>query len=88
MKPRSENYNASAKFSCIPGYQFVLLDRMNRLENNTVVGKGSLTTLNSLLADENNEDNVRKIKLKDVLTLSFKCSKNEEWAAQFKMVCR
>ena len=61
---------------------------MNRLKNNTLIEQSSLTTPSGLLEAENIEHSVRKIKLKDLLTLSFKCNKNEEWEAQYKMVCK
>ena len=76
----SQNYNASIKFSCNPGNQFVFLDRQNLIRNNS--------TINDLSHDsENSEKNsINKIKLKDVLTMSFKCSDGEKWISKYKMV--
>ena len=49
---------------------------------------GNESSRNALAS--NSEDNVdksiRKIKLKDVLTISFKCSYGEKWISKYKMV--
>ena len=76
----SQNYNASIKFSCNPGNQFVFLDRQNLIRNNS--------TINDLSPDSeiSEKNSINKIKLKDVLTMSFKCSYDGKWVAVHRMV--
>ena len=37
-------------------------------------------------SEDNVDNSIRKIKLKDVLTMSFKCSYGEKWISKYKMV--
>ena len=75
-----QQYNSTIKFSCNPGHQFVFFDKLDLIRN--------ITNESILLSDSEDQvkNSIRKIKLKDVLTMSFKCSNNEKWIFEYKMV--
>ena len=85
LQPKSEKYNSSAKFSCIPGYQFMFFMDRNIIRNDTNVSSDQYTTSNSL--DGRNIDSLgREIKLRHVRSLIFKCKGDDVWKTLYKKV--
>ena len=85
LQPKSEKYNSSAKFSCIPGYQFMFFMDRNIIRNDTNVSSDQYTTANSL--DGRNIDSFgREIKLRHVRSLIFKCKGDDVWKTLYKKV--
>ena len=85
LQPKSEKYNSSAKFSCMPGYQFMFFTDPNTMKNDTIVSSDQYTSTNSL--DGRNIDGLgRKIKLRHVRSLIFKCKGDDVWKTLYKKV--
>ena len=85
LQPKSEKYNSSAKFSCIPGYQFMFFMDRNIIRNDTNVSSDQYTTSNVL--DGRNIDSLgREIKLRHVRSLIFKCKGDDVWKTLYKKV--